>query len=99
VCPARQDRRCLLSALTAVQPDSWCGCYPALVSLPRPGAAPSTVDGCDAQLGTTVAAVWATTSEEDRQGFHQFTCYNSRHPDHVAAVDRVLLRIRACDGG
>jgi hypothetical protein len=80
-----------------VQPYSWCACYPALVSVAAAWRrTPSTADGGDAQLGTIIAAVWVTTPEEDRQGFHQFTCQNSQHPDHVAAVDRILLRIRAC---
>jgi hypothetical protein len=32
---------------------------------------------------------WKTTTPDERVAFHEFTCHNSRDPNHVAIMDRL----------
>jgi hypothetical protein len=49
----------------------------------------------DSPAFQAVLEYWKTTTPEDRAGFHEFCCHNSRDPKHVQIMDRMTRGIEA----
>jgi hypothetical protein len=70
--------------------DNCAGCKPVLADpktmKPLPDSDPAM---------RAIDAVWATTTREQRQAFHNITCNNSREPADLALVEPLIADIQS----
>ena len=70
--------------------DNCPGCMPVVIDLKTHQPYSE-----DSPVGKSVAEFWKTTSLEERQAFHEFTCQNSRNPiimDIVGALSEKMKK-------
>ncbi len=74
--------------------DKCPGCRPVLLDLATSKPLPP-----EHPLMVGIAEVWKTTTFEEREAFHKFTCLNSRDPQVLTIVAGLNERIqKALDG-
>jgi hypothetical protein len=74
--------------------DDCPGCRPALLDMETKKPMPE-----DSPQMQAVLAVWDTTTPEERQAFHRFTCQNSRTPEDLKVINNLSARISAALSG
>jgi hypothetical protein len=69
--------------------DDCPGCRPMVLDMQTKRPLPD-----DSPMMLIINGIWSTTTRDEREAFHRFTCQNSRAPEVMALVNPLMMRIQ-----